>query len=384
MITEKLPQITLRDVGNNTEGAYRIRNMMKKAARGGEIRIGFLGGSITQGCLASSPEKCYAYKVFEWFEETFPDAHFKYVNAGIGATDSQFGCARAEEDLLSREPDICFAEFSVNDGCDEHYHETYEGLVRKILGSSPDRALMLIFNVRYDNGENAEPMHRMIADRYGVPCVSLKKAIWSELESGKIERSLLTTDGLHPNDMGHSLVASVIISVLEDIRENLRDEGISRDEMPEPETDNAYEDSVRYRNDSPEGTVIESDGFEADTSAQNGITDIFKKGWTASEKGSYIVFGVTGSCIGIQYRKTMQKPAPVARVTIDADTSSEIVLDANFDEDWGDKLQLDTVLDHGNPGRHTVRIELTEVHEGDILPFYLVSVIASGRELKGS
>ncbi|MBP5253574.1 MAG: SGNH/GDSL hydrolase family protein, partial [Lachnospiraceae bacterium] len=109
------------------------------------------------------------------------------------------------------------------------------------------------------------------------------------------------------------------------------------------------------------------------------MLDRFKKGWTATEKGSYMVFRVTGTCVGIQYRRTIQKPAPVAKVTIDGGASGEIILDANFDEDWGDKLSLETVLDHGKSGEHTVRIELTEAHEGDILPFYLVSVIASGR-----
>lgn len=379
MITEMFPQVNLRGVGKNTEGAYRIINMMKKAARGGEIRIGFLGGSITLGCLASSPEKCYAHKVFEWFEETFPDTSFKYINAGIGATDSQFGCARAEDDLLSYEPDICFAEFSVNDECDEHYHETYEGLVRKILKSSPDRALMLIFNVRYDNGKNAEAVHEKTADRYGVPCVSMKKAFWSELESGRVDKDLLTSDGLHPNDTGHSLVASVIISVLEEIMAHMDDEVLREEYMPDPETENSYENSVRYRNDNSGGILIECKGFDADASEQNGITDLFKKGWAASEKGSYIVFKVTGTCIGIQYRRTIQKPAPVAKVTIDSDASKEFVLDADFDEDWGDKLSLETVLDHGKGGEHTVRIELTEVHENDVLPFYLVSVIASGK-----
>ena len=377
MITEKLPRVSLRGAGKNTEGAFRIGKVMKRAAAGEDICIGFIGGSITQGCLASSPDKCYAHKVFEWFEESFPKAHFRYVNAGIGATDSQFGCARAQSDLLAYEPDICFAEFSVNDECDEHYHETYEGLVRKILKSSPDRALMLIYNVRYDDGKNAEPVHSLVSDRYKVPAVSLREVLWPELESGKIDRSLLTTDGLHPNDVGHSLVASVIISVLEDIRSHM-DEDSHDIVIPEPETRNAYEDSVRYRNDNSSDILVECSGFTADLSGQDGITDIFKKGWTASEKGSYIVFKVRASCIGVQYRKTIQKPAPAARLTIDSDPEKEIVLDADFEETWGDKLVLDTVLDHGECREHTIKIELTEVHEGDVLPFCLVSIIASG------
>ena len=378
MITEKLPQFSLRDAGKNTEGAFRIKNVMKKAAAGEEICVGFLGGSITQGCLASSPEKCYAHKVFEWFEEAFPSARFKYVNAGIGATDSQFGCARVQSDLLSYEPDICFVEYSVNDGCDEHYHETYEGLVRKILMSSPDRALMLIYNVVYENGDNAEPVHSRVSDRYHVPAVSLKEVIWPEIESGRIDRAEITPDGLHPNDVGHSLVASVIISVLEDIRMHMDEESYDTD-IPEPETGNAYEDSVRYRNDNSEGIVTECCGFTADDSPQDGITDLFKKGWTASAKGSYIVFKVKASCIGIQYRKTIMKPAPIAKVILDGNSAEAMMLDANFEETWGDKLVLDTVLDHGECREHTVRIELTEVHESDVLPFCLVSIIASGR-----
>lgn len=55
-------------------------------------------------------------------------------------------------------------------------------------------------------------------------------------------------------------------------------------------------------------------------------------------------------------------------------------LDANFDESWGDKLELTTLLEHGKEGRHTVTIRLAETHEDDAVPFYLVSVIARGEE----
>ena len=378
MITEKIPSVRYEGAGRNLNGAFRIEKVMKRAAAGEEICIGFIGGSITQGCLASAPDRCYAHKVFEWFSERFPGAHFRYVNAGIGATDSQFACARVQSDLLSYEPDLCFAEFSVNDGCNGHYHETYEGLVRRILLSSQDRALMLIYNVVYENGDSAEPIHSMVSDRYSVPAVSIGSAIWPEIESGRLKRASITSDGLHPNDVGHSLVASVIISVLEEIADNMNESGLKEISFPDPETENAYEDSVRYRNDCPEGIVTECRGFAPDLSPQEGITDIFKKGWTASEKGSYIVFKIRASCIGIQYRKTVRKPAPAAVVTVDGDTSHEVLLDADFEETWGDKLSLDTVLDHGAGGEHIVRIELTETHDNDALPFYLVSVTASG------
>ena len=150
--------------------------------------------------------------------------------------------------------------------------------------------------------------------------------------------------------------------------------------MPSPDTANSYEDSVRYRNDNASELITGISGFTADNLPQDVITDIFRKGWTAREKGSYIMFKVKGSCIGIQYRRTIQKPAPVATLTVDGDKTSAVELNAEFDEDWGDKLCLCTALDHGENKEHTVRIELTQTHEGDVLPFYLVSIIVSGNK----
>ena len=365
---------------SNRGNRSRIINVFKKAQAGESITVGFLGGSITQGCAATSYDKCYAYKVFEWFKNSFPLSDVKYVNAGIGATDSQFGCARADEDLLAKKPDICFVEFSVNDEANDHFHETYEGLVRKILLSNPSRALMLIHNVRYDDGGSAQIIHTKVARRYEVPAVSMRDVIIPELESGRLENKTITSDNLHPNDAGHELVSKIIISVLEDIRDHMNDAESPENELPMPETANAYEDSVRYRNDNAGNLIAGISGFTPDNLPQDIITDIFRKGWTASEKGSYIMFKVKGSCIGVQYRRTIQKPAPVATLTVDGDKTSAVKLNAEFDEDWGDKLCLCTALDHGENKEHTVRIELTETHAGDVLPFYLVSIIVSGNK----
>ena len=54
------------------EGKLRIRKLMKRAENGDEINLGFFGGSITQGSLASDPSLCYAFRVFDWWRRTFP------------------------------------------------------------------------------------------------------------------------------------------------------------------------------------------------------------------------------------------------------------------------------------------------------------------------
>ncbi|MCM1056541.1 MAG: SGNH/GDSL hydrolase family protein [Firmicutes bacterium] len=355
----------------------RIKSVFERAKQGEKLTLGFLGGSITQGSLATDPKFCYAYRVYEWWCRTFPNAEFVYLNAGIGATDSQFGCARVDSDLLAYRPDFVIVEFSVNDSATPHYLETYEGLVRKIYGAEWQPAVLLVHNVCYDNGGNAQLMHGRVARYYELPAVSMQSCIYPELVSGRLENRTITSDDLHPNDYGHELVASVITYFLEKILgdESLADKCLTDEKLTDESlTANAYENSVRYRNDNASPVL---QGFTPDPAPQEVITDIFKKGWTASEKGASIVFEVEGSCIGVQYRKTIQLPAPVAELVLDGDEAHPFVLDANFDETWGDKLVLDTVLEHGEDKLHRVEIRLSKTHEDDKLPFYLVSVIAS-------
>lgn len=359
----------------NRGNRAKIKNVFEKAQRGEKITVAFLGGSITMGSVASTPEKCYAYHVYEWWKNTFPNAEIQYVNAGIGATDSQFGCARVEEDVLRYKPDFVIVEYSVNDACNTHYLETYEGVVRKILSDDCKPAVMIVHNVCYDNGSNAQLMHSKIARYYQIPAVSMQSTIYTEMLLGNIENRSLTPDDLHPNDEGHALVASVITYGLEQILKDKEKE--TEAEFPAaPMTLNAYEDSVRYNNKT---ACPELAGFAVDTEPQNTIGDVFKNGWTATQKGASITFEIEGSCIAVQYRKTMQHPAPIAELILDGDEEHPHILDANFTETWGDLIALDTILEHGEMKKHICQVRLKETHENDKLPFYLVSMLGSGR-----
>lgn len=357
---------------------HRIKECMHKAKDGKPITIGFLGGSITQGCLSSVPETCYAYLVYEWWKKKFPKSEITYINAGIGGTTSQFGVARVEDDLLRFHPDFALIEYAVNDDNTEFFLETYESLVRKTFSCQDKPALMLMNNVRYDDGGNAQDMHLQVAKAYELPMVSMKHTIWPEIESGRISNREITPDDLHPNDAGHALVAQVITAFLDRVYEEMdnREEASSFDKskLPSPITQSAYERSVRYQNDNSSPEIV---SFEADPEPQNDIREIFKKGWTASEKGAKITFWLDCSGVAVQYRKSIKKPTPIATVVVDDDETTAVMLDGNFTEDWGDCLYIDTITRHMQPGSHKVEITITETHENDVVPFYLVSVIGS-------
>ena len=155
----------------------RLKNFLSRAAQGERLTVGFIGGSITQGFAATEPDQCYAARTVAWLRKVFPNTEFDYVNAGIGATDSQFGAARVQEDLLPRLPDLVFVEFSVNDHSTPHFCETYEGLVRQIYGSASAPAMVLIHNVYYDTGKSAAYYHAQIGRHYDLPCISMQLSL---------------------------------------------------------------------------------------------------------------------------------------------------------------------------------------------------------------
>lgn len=357
----------------NAGNLFRIKHVIEKAMSGTGVTIGFIGGSITQGSLASTPEGCYAYLVYKWWRDKFPEADIRYINAGIGATTSQFGAARVEKDLLCHEPDIVFAEFSVNDRNEGFFKETYEGLVRRILLWRSEPALFLLNNVFYDNGRNAQELHNEVGRYYDLPIVSMKESIYKEIEGGSIQRKDITPDNLHPNDKGHELIAGLIINYLENaLSETANKKGVESGYLicSEPLTRNRYETAgiLNNRTCSP---LLK--GFIADTTIKAGSWDIFREGWSGSRKGDSISIDVRSAFISIQYRKYAQHPAPVAKLVVDGDTTNPILLDSNFEETWGDCLFLQDILLDGRAEVHSITITIIKAVEGR--EFYLASVI---------
>lgn len=364
----------------------RLKNLMKRAANGESLVIGFLGGSITQGSLSSTPKTCYAYLVYEWWKKSFPNAAFSFVNGGIGGTTSHYGGARAWKDVLCYRPDIVTVDFSVNDDANEFFEETYEGTLRRLLAAPSSPAVVVLNNVFYDTGKNAQDYHNRIADHYGIPHVSIKDTVYPDVESGKIVRADITPDNLHPNDKGHRLVADEICKLLDSIKAEMEEETIAGENiegkstkteasvlLPAPLTENACEHSRLIQIQDNEAIL---DGFLVDPIEKKGMLDIFKNGWTAAHTNDKISFEIECSCLAVQYRKSVQQPVPKAKAVIDGDEAHAVILDGNFTEDWGDCLYLEPLLHHAEKKVHKIEITVTDAKD-IVRPFYLVSLIVS-------
>ena len=103
-----------------------------------------------------------------------------------------------------------------------------------------------------------------------------------------------------------------------------------------------------------------------------GHLDFFKNGWIGGAIGDRLTVELEGGNLAVVYRRTVKRPAPVARLILDGDAAHAVTLDGNFDQDWGDCLYLQPILHHGAPGKHRVELEIVHATSEDRTPFYLL------------
>lgn len=87
-----------------------------------------------------------------------------------------------------------------------------KAFIRKLLLRPSKPAIVILNNVIYDTGVNAQDYHNAVGKWYMVLYVSVRDTLYQSMKAGKYIRLELTEDGIHPNDKGHGLVAREINS----------------------------------------------------------------------------------------------------------------------------------------------------------------------------
>lgn len=303
----------------------RLADVVRRAQDGEEITIGFLGGSITEGRGAANIQDCYVSQVYKWWYDTFPQSKVNVINAGLGGTSSYLGVHRVGDEILSHDPDLVFIEFAVNDTLEKTCTNSYENLIRKILLSESDPALVLLFAAK-ETGESAEEAEAELGRYYELPMISYKKAVLPEVEAGSFAWYEIAEDIVHPNNRGHSIFAGLITAYLEEILSKLDeiriDEGrLQRYELPEPLTPQIYQDAH----------IENAATLTPDAEIGYGVYDFnyhFLDNWYALEDGAYLSFEVEAANIGILYQRTEE--GTFGQYDIYVDGGFVRTLDGNF------------------------------------------------------
>lgn len=349
-VTDKMYSRAIMNEGNIT----RLAAAMKKAQNGEEITVGVIGGSITQGSLASSPANCYASKFNDWWVNKFPNAKVNFVNAGIGGTNSYLGVHRVDDQLLAYDPDVVIVEFSVNDGDKVMNRYSYDSLVRKILGHSTNPAVMLLFTTMED-GTSLQDVHKEIGEAYDLPMISYHDVVYPEVAAGTLAWKDISPDNIHPNDAGHDIINQLVSRYLDGIYDRLD----SIADEPAAFTDAALTADY-YANAkmlSAADITADMNGFEV---VEKTLYDQFHNNWK-TETGGSMTFDVECQNMGVFFLCTTDGKSGKFEVYIDGERKG--TLNADFSGGWGNYGNTQQVLFSKETVKHTVEIKPAEGSE---------------------
>lgn len=335
----------------NIGDTSRLQQALAKARRGEKVVVGFIGGSITEGAAATAQPNRYAERVTAWWRKTFPKAQIEIVNAGIGASGSNFGALRIQKDVLSKHPDVLVVDYGVNDQNTEENARTFEGLVRQAL-KSPDHPAVVLLFMLHESGANAQEWFAKVGAHYDVPMVSYRDAIWPEIQSGKVKWKDISPDNIHPNDLGHSYTAQTVDALFSKVLETIpADDKIAAPKpIPAPLLTDLYENTSLMIGEDLK--PVSNNGWVYETPS-----DAKCKGWKSSKPGSVLEFEIKGKTVFFRFWRINGAMGKV-RVTVDGAPAGEH--DAWFDQTWGGYNSMLIVAKDLKPELHRVRIELLE------------------------
>ena len=316
---------SLVSVGNT----HRLNEKLKTLENGGEITLGFIGGSITYGYTVQ-PDECFASKVTDLLKERYPDGTVNYVNKGISGTPSILGNLRLKRDILDNNADIIFVEYAVNDGMETDYKESYESLVRTALEQENEPAVVLILN-RTKEGHSAQEYMKNIGEFYSLPMISTADALTEALDNGTIKWEDYYNDASHPNPNGHTLFCKLIAHAFDESLKVQSDEYV----LPAESIFGApYENAVLIEADydgSNSNFTMESLGSFTNSSSADGFT----KGWSFDKSTNEpMKFRVNANGLFIICRRNNNTSMGKFEVYINGARAK--VVDTNQSDGWGD------------------------------------------------
>ena len=202
------------------QGIYM--NNFEKLYNKGNLKIVYLGGSITEGAGASDKSRRWSTQVTAYLNSLpLGNTVFTEINQGIGGTESTYGLLRLNRDVCAYEPDIVFIDFSLNDeGISEELSSVmYEGIIRKLISLPKVPYVVCIGVVANRNKRTRACTHKKIAAHYGITFIDVQDGmdvLMGEANIGvNTERdSLYRPDNVHPVEKGYDFYTKYILQNL--------------------------------------------------------------------------------------------------------------------------------------------------------------------------
>lgn len=179
----------------------------RKALASGSLKLGFLGGSITD---QEGGERWPQY-VENWLLMQYPGLRLQVENLARGATGSDVAMLRSEREVLACPCDLMFVEYAVNDQevPTDIRMRSREGLLRRLLKTGETDVIIVYTFSQYlypamekDEMPDTIAEFELLAEHYNVPSVWMGMYALEMVRKGQLHWEEWLPDTLHPNFAG--------------------------------------------------------------------------------------------------------------------------------------------------------------------------------------
>ncbi len=327
-----------------------------------DIRIGFLGGSITEVGYGLDPELGYRRQVTKKLNELYPDNTFTDINAGVGGTGSALGLFRLKRDVLDKNVDMIFVEFAVNDDGNPDTDIYMENIVRSILRFDAKMPIMFIYTVQiqmidagYSKGMLPMSVEKQeqVAKFYNIPSVNVGYEVYKKMVETDNDIMTYTIDTCHPNEEGHAIYTKAILQALENAQFNhtISDKLLTGKEITTPEIYSA------------------KDLADSNWTLSSRILPRFKHSYIYSNKpGTKLEYTFEGTTIGVMYLCTKDNGKFI--YSIDKSEKKLVSTWDTYCNQWerDNYIMLANGLKHG---KHTLTITVSDEKDKDAEGTYI-------------
>lgn len=203
-----------------------------------DSKILFIGDSITDVSFNSRMNRSlkgkniYALQLKKKFRKY--SKNIAVDIKGIASNRTYHVYDRLTKDCISLKPDVIIMLIGVNDAWENYKPEDYPPLLRpmephireiyrRITTELPDTQILYLMPFMIDTVEEKLPFHKVldeyrellrnIAIEYGALVLDMQ-AVYNEAQKS-ISPKELATDGIHPTDLGHKVMADAVEAMIE-------------------------------------------------------------------------------------------------------------------------------------------------------------------------
>ena len=159
----------------------------------------------------------------KWLTARLPGVSLTDYHVTAPGVGSWYTLTHLQQDVIDRNPGLVIIDFAIDDKATPAEQAAAEGMVRRLRASLPRATLVATLLLWAQDVPKNDATNRyqathdwwtLLATHYGITIVDFAAEIQRQVASGTPLSTYLVQDGMHPNDAGHALIASLLEKAL--------------------------------------------------------------------------------------------------------------------------------------------------------------------------